>query len=151
MFWKSSHTAVPKAWPDRIIGIVTRFTLLSTTFVIGITYFPYSVAMEYQGKAVSFELAAHTEYPGGRGRLLRFKDGLRVGTRHKSGADTALMLVSGLAGHLHYTSQARFRVQLPQGVSVSAPPPKEVISRTVWRPGMPAEGIVEAVRALAAG
>ena len=40
MFWKSSHAAVPKAWPVRVIGIVTRFTLLATTFIIGISFYP---------------------------------------------------------------------------------------------------------------
>ena len=48
MFWKSSHPAIPQAWPVRIVGIVTRFTLLSTTFIIGLSFFslagsPYAI------------------------------------------------------------------------------------------------------------
>ena len=40
MFWKSSHPAIPSPWPVRIIGFVIRFTLLSTTFIIGLSFFP---------------------------------------------------------------------------------------------------------------
>src|SRR5947209_2463118 len=43
MFWKSSNAAAPmtqRGWMVRLVSLITRFTLLSTTFVIGQSYFP---------------------------------------------------------------------------------------------------------------
>ncbi|MEI6236608.1 MAG: tetratricopeptide repeat protein [Planctomycetota bacterium] len=40
MFWTSSHATLPKAWSIRVIEGVMRFTLLSTTFIIGLSFFP---------------------------------------------------------------------------------------------------------------
>ncbi len=42
MFWKSSHAGPPKAWPVRLAGFVAIFTLLSTTFIIGLSFFPFN-------------------------------------------------------------------------------------------------------------
>ena len=74
---------------------------------------PYTIPADEQGRKRWFELSAVTHYPAGRGMRLRFRDGMRVGSRHKSGVDTALMVASGLVGHLHYTRPARFKAQLP--------------------------------------
>ena len=120
-----------------------HFELQCDGGAFGIATMPFGVAAKYQGKKLSFELAAQTNYLDGRGQLLRFRDGVRVGSRNKSGLDTTLTVVSGLSGHMHFTSQAKFRAQMPQGVSESVESTTAAESRILWRPGMPEAGVVE--------
>ncbi len=98
----------------------------------GFAIIPYAIDQRYHGKVIRFEVAAVTRYPEGKGKLLRFRDGLKVGTRHKSGGDLALLALAGLAGHLHYTSQATFKVRLPAQVSDQAV--GEETQQIVWQP-----------------
>src|ERR1043165_8318860 len=48
MFWKSSHPAFSVSWNGRLAGLLWRFTLLSTTFIVGQVFFqptsaPYAI------------------------------------------------------------------------------------------------------------
>jgi hypothetical protein len=93
-----------------------------------------ALPLRYQGKRLRFEVAAATTYPAGRGSLLRYREGMRVGRRQKGAADTALMTVAGLTGHLHYTQSASFLVQLPRiGADTEAAGAPRLEIR--WRPG----------------
>jgi hypothetical protein len=58
----------------------------------------WPVPEEAQGKEVSIDVAASVKYPTGRGRLLRFRDGLRVGA---VGADLwreGIRMIGALSG-----------------------------------------------------
>ena len=100
------------------------------------------IPKKYHGKCLWFDVAGHTHYPDGRGTMLRFKDGIRVGSRQKSGLDTALLLASGLTGHMHYNSQARFRANIPAVIDETAVTEMAVETYILWRPGMPVDEII---------
>lgn len=95
---------------------------------------PYPVPASEQGYRRSFEVAAVVHYPDGRGALLRFRNGLRVAGRQKSGLDTALMATAALAGHLHYHRAARFTAQLPSNVLTALPPEPAPTPLILWMP-----------------
>ena len=101
----------------------------------GCALIKYALDPKYQGKRVSFELTAVTEFPGGKGKMVRFRDGLAVGKRHKSAVDLTITAPSALALHPHWTSSARFKVRLPQ--VASSEPRREITHKILWRPGDP--------------
>jgi hypothetical protein len=96
---------------------------------------PYGIPSSYQGKALRFELIAFSEFPGGKGRMLRFRDGVPVGNHHKSMADTAVTALSAVSLHPHFSESATFKVQLPANVNVEAV--GDASQQILWRPGDP--------------
>jgi hypothetical protein len=99
----------------------------------GVATVPYAVPPECQGKKLRFDLIAFNRYPGGKGRMLRFRQGMRVGRRHKSEADAAVTALSILALHPHFTHSAQLRMKMPNDVSDTAV--GEMQQRIIWRPG----------------
>ena len=93
---------------------------------------PFALPPEYLGRKLKFEILAETEFPAGRGKMLRFRDGVHVGNRYKSGADTALMALSGLTGHLHVKKQATFVCRLPEQASSESG--GQIVQEILWRP-----------------
>ena len=98
---------------------------------------PYGIPQVYQGKKQQFELIAASQFPEGKGKMLRFRDGLQVGRRHKSTADTAVTALSVLALHPHFSHPATFKVRLPNNVDVGAI--GETNQKILWRLGDPTE------------
>jgi len=97
---------------------------------------PYGIPPTYQGKRQRFELIAISQFPDGRGRMLRFRDGMPVGKHHRSGADVAVTVLSTLALHPHYfTHPAIFKLRLPEKVAAEAV--GDVHQQVVWRLGDP--------------
>ncbi|HTW94447.1 MAG TPA: hypothetical protein VMD30_06630, partial [Tepidisphaeraceae bacterium] len=86
----------------------------------GFKSIPYGIPTQYLGTKQKFEVVAASHYSGGRGRMLRFRDGMRAGRRHKSAADTAVTVFSALALHPHFTHAAMFAVRLPDQVPSEA-------------------------------
>lgn len=99
----------------------------------GLADVPYEIPQAFQGKKQKFELIAFSQFPQGKGRMLRFRDGLKVGKHHKSVADTAVTLLSATALHVHFKNPATFGVRLPENIQ-----PKglgEMSQAILWRPG----------------
>jgi hypothetical protein len=96
---------------------------------------PYGIHAKYQGKKLQFELIAITQFSGGKGKMLRFRDGLPVGKHHKSAADLAVTALSVLALHPHFTNSATFKLRLPNNVASEAL--GEMNQQILWRPGDP--------------
>ncbi len=101
----------------------------------GCAEIPYSIDPRYQGKNQKFELMAAARFPEGKGKMLRYRDGLPVGKRHHSGLDTAVTALSVLALHPHFSHAATFKLKLPAGVAAEAV--GEVKQQILWRPGDP--------------
>ena len=96
---------------------------------------PYGIPQAYQGKKQRFEVVAVSRYPQGKGKMLRFRQGMRVGKRNKSGADVAVTLLSAMALHAHFKTPARIEVRLPDKVSTEGA--GEANQKVLWRPGEP--------------
>ena len=45
----------------------------------GVSNIPWPILTSMQGRTVSLEVTAQTTYPGGRGKLMRLREGIRVG------------------------------------------------------------------------
>ncbi len=92
---------------------------------------PYGIPRTYQGKRQQFELIAVSHFPDGKGEMLRFRDGMRVGKHQKSIADTAITALSVIALHPHFTHPATFKIKLPNDVKVDAT--GEASQKILWR------------------
>jgi hypothetical protein len=93
-----------------------------------------------QGRRQSFEVGASVEYPEGKGRRLRFGDGvtLRANSNFGNAFATGLMVAGALTGRIVYTSPATAAIDLPKGVA------KDISDRvrpasvdTLWKLGDP--------------
>ena len=82
------------------------------------------------------EVSAATRYPAGKGELLRFHNGVRVGKADTSGlGSTALTAGLLLVGHVHYSRPAALSVTLPASVAEEAPPSQEPAVEILWKLG----------------
>lgn len=105
----------------------------------GFVSVPVSIPRELQGKKQSFEVGASVEYPEGRGRMLRFRDGisLRTNTEFGKGFETAVTLVGALGGTIIWTRPAKVTVLLPGGTAEEIPESAFPIFTTRWALGDP--------------
>jgi hypothetical protein len=93
-----------------------------------------------QGCRQSFEIGASVEYPEGKGRRLRFGDGvvLRANSKFGNAFAAGLTVAGALTGQIVYTSPATVAIDLPNGVA------EDVADRarltpvdTIWKLGDP--------------
>jgi len=99
----------------------------------GFVLIPVNAEPAFQGKKVSFRVHAHAKWPDGKGRLLRFRDGLNVGTLPGSSRDDlmrALALVSGNA-----SSVTKYTVVVPSRVKEEPTQPQS--HQPLWQLGDP--------------
>jgi hypothetical protein len=97
------------------------------------------VPAELQGKIVTFEVGASVNYPKGKGKRLRFSDGLflRANANFGNNFATALTIAGAAAGAIVWTTPAKTRVLLPRGVAQEIAEDVSTETRTLWRLGDP--------------
>lgn len=103
----------------------------------GVVKVPWPIPLSIQGKRVTCEIAAHTRYPQGSGKMLRFREGLRVGT---PGSDVGRAAVTGgllLVGVIRISRPASLTMQLPVGVAEAVPSGVHMTTEIIWRPDLP--------------
>jgi hypothetical protein len=133
---KPCHLRVVAQSPIEPIGIAIDIPCAGGAF--GLIRVPIAVPAKLQGKSVSFNVSAATNYSSGKGQLLRFKNGMRVGQANSSGLGTAavtlgLLTVGVLAvGSSHPASAT---LPLPTSVAESLPPNLQPDLQTLWTPG----------------
>jgi hypothetical protein len=90
-----------------------------------------------QGKRQSFEVGASVEYPEGKGRRLRFHDGisLRANSNFGNAFHTALTVAGAATGMLVLSRPAKVTIDLPVGVAVEIPDGMEPEIKTLWHLG----------------
>jgi hypothetical protein len=121
-------------WFGRLPLAPARFEIDCGGGECGIARVCYPVPPESQGQAVSFEVAARTKYAQGRGQLLRYREGLRVGPR-QGGASAIVSLAAACVGVLYLSRSARAILQLPVGVASSVDSVNSQASlEIIWRP-----------------
>jgi len=98
----------------------------------GRMFVPAALPTELQGKTQRFELAARTNYLQGKGRMVRFRDGMAVGKSQLNILDTTVSVLSILALHPHFRRPATIKVLLPTGVAPDSlgDPQQEIL----WHP-----------------
>jgi hypothetical protein len=105
---------------------------------------PWSIPSELQGKMISLSVYAGVRYPSGRGKLLRFRDGMRVGA---VGMDTwreGLQVAGALVGALVISRPARIKLRRPSGASPTAQGSMAADTKIIWRLGDPATPLEKA-------
>ena len=107
---------------------------------VGVTRVPYPVPAQYQGKQVRYEVAARTTYPAGAGRMLRFREGLRVGTHRHALGQAAKTLGLLAVGVISYSRPASIMIALPTGVAEAVPPEATIQTELLWTFDAPTGG-----------
>lgn len=97
------------------------------------------VPEKLQGKRQSFEVGASVEYPEGKGRQLRFRDGLLVRGNSSFGNafGTALTVAGAATGMLVISSPATATIDLPTDVAEELENNLEPEIETLWQLGDP--------------
>jgi hypothetical protein len=101
----------------------------------GATRVPWAVDEQLQGKTDVLEVAADVRYPQGKGRMIRYRDGLRVGTAKGANFQVAATVAAAMAGFILISRPARVRLRYPTGVSQSVPDRAAIKSEVLWEPG----------------
>jgi hypothetical protein len=99
---------------------------------------PWAIPQNLQGKTVSLSLYAGVKYPDGRGTLLRYRDGLRVGAVGTDAWREGLQIAGAIGGALVLSRPARIKLTLPSGVSASKQDAIIIAdTKTIWKLGDP--------------
>lgn len=100
----------------------------------GVAHVPWGVPARYQGKTQDFDVLAHVVYPSRRGRMVRYSDGLRVGTANRAWGWGLLSLLGALGGTIVFKKPAKLKLTLPSGVAETVPEGPRIQIATLWRP-----------------
>lgn len=92
---------------------------------------PFPVPFDHQGRTMEFEAAGEARYPQGKGRLVRFRGGIRArswsGNREKAFGAAATLTGNG------YKGECRIRLELPMGIweldDLGEPPKFSLVSQ----------------------
>ncbi len=97
---------------------------------------PLSVPTRYQGAVQKFDIGARVQFPQGRGKMLRFRDGIRVGSaRFQQKRDHVLTVAAAAAGIVLITHPASIKLRLPQNVAESTPEDAAIDTIEIWNLG----------------
>ncbi len=104
----------------------------------GCSSIPWAIPKNLQGREVSLSLYAGVRYPDGRGTMLRYRDGLRVGSVGTDLWREGLQIAGAMTGALVISRPARIKVKLPIGVNEVTD--KEILAdkKILWSIGDPA-------------
>jgi hypothetical protein len=101
---------------------------------------PWPMPQSFGGRKVKFQVAASCSYPSGRGKLMRFRDGMRVGTPGGGAVNAAVTGGLLLIGVIHISKPASISFVLPSGITRPGPHNIPVVHKTLWRPDLPTGG-----------
>jgi hypothetical protein len=126
---------------------MTRAKIDAITFEIecppagfGVARIAIPIPEKLQGKRQSFEVGASVRYPDGKGRRIRFHDGvfLRSNTNFGNSFGTALMVAGAATGSIALSKPATATIVLPVGVTEDIPETLVSETKTLWQKGEPA-------------
>lgn len=105
----------------------------------GVARMAIPIPVDRQGKQQSFEVGAAVDYPAGKGRRIRYHDGvfLRANTKFADSFRTALMIGSAVTGQIHLFEPETVTVTLPIGVADEISDPIDAQIETIWKSGDP--------------
>ena len=102
------------------------------------------VPVAVQGKRQKFEVGASVEYPSGRGRMVRFREGavLRTDSDFGDVFGTAIGVAGALVGTFVLSSPLTVKIRLPSNVADELTQGVPMASTTLWRLGDPPLDVV---------
>jgi len=105
----------------------------------GVASLAIPIPAKSQGVEQRFEVGASVEYPEGRGRMLRFRDGqvLRTNATFGNAFGTTLAIAGVLAGKVVLTKPATTTLRLPSSVAEEIRHEVRPVVKTLWRLGDP--------------
>ncbi len=115
-----------------------KFDIEAGPAAFGIARVPIPMPVACQGKRHRFDVAATAKYPQGKGRMLRFRDGLKVKSEAGVSELGSAVLTIGLAafGHIHISGRpASITLSVPAGVSEALPSDAVPVVKTFWTLG----------------
>jgi hypothetical protein len=120
------------------IAVIT-FEIECPAAAFGVASIAIPVPAELQGKRQSFNVGASIRYPCGKGRRLRFSDGifLRSNSNFGSGFRTALTIASGAGGSVVLSKPATVKIELPTDVATDIPENIAPEIKILWQLGQP--------------
>ena len=125
---------------------LTRANIDAITFevecppaAIGFARIAIPLPAKLQGKRQSFEVGASVRYPEGKGRRVRFHDGvfLRSNTEFGNSFGTALTIAGAATGSIVLSKPATTTVALPAGVAEDVPQGLAAETKVLWQLGDP--------------
>jgi hypothetical protein len=105
----------------------------------GVAQVAISIPEKLQGKRQAFEVGASVEYRQGKGRLLRFHDGIHLRTNSEFGDKfcTAVTIAGAAGGTIVLSKPAKLTLNLPTGVSDAISPGDAPQVTILWQLGDP--------------
>jgi hypothetical protein len=106
----------------------------------GVARVPVPLSATLQGRRQSFEAGASVEFPEGKGRQLRFGNGvaLRANSKFGNAFATGMTVAGALTGRIVYASPATVPITLPKGVAEDVSACEETTRiETLWKLGDP--------------
>jgi hypothetical protein len=105
----------------------------------GVARVPVSIPAELQGRSQKFDVGASVEYPDGRGKLLRFREGAVIRTNAEFGNTfhNALTVAGAFGGMIVISKPASVTFDLPDRVVDYIPDRMQVEVETIWQLGDP--------------
>ena len=91
------------------------------------------IPAEAQGRQISLDVVASVKYPDGRGKLLRYKDGLRVGAAGTDVWREGLQIMGAMGGAIVFHKPARISFTLPTGVATNSDVPPDCRTEILWK------------------
>jgi hypothetical protein len=105
----------------------------------GIARMAVPVPADLQGKRISFEVGASVDYRFGKGRRVRFGDGifLRTNSNFDNGFHTAIVLAGAATGQIVLARPAKVTMEMPPQVAEVFETAIEPEWRSLWKLGDP--------------
>jgi hypothetical protein len=98
----------------------------------GVVRIPYPIPAKYQGRRIQFEVTAWTKYTGKAGKILRHREGMRVGALRSDldpvGCLIGILFVMLLIIYL----PTRVYFELPEQVTDTTPPEANIETLILW-------------------
>jgi hypothetical protein len=124
-------------WLNRPEGGVVGVDIACDGGAFGVIRVPWGIPESFQGKTASMDVAAAVRYPQGKGRMLRFQDGLNVGKTSLSGWTVALTVAGLLGGKIVMSKPAQVRLAFPAVAATEPAGDAPILHEVLWRPDDP--------------
>jgi hypothetical protein len=126
-------------WMGRAEISVIAYDIECAPGAFGVARVALPIPKPLQGKRQSFEVGASVKYPQGKGRLLRFHDGmhLRANSDFGDAFRTAVTVAGAMGGAIVLSSPAKVKLTLPADIAETIPADAAPIVKTLWKLGDP--------------